>query len=87
MTRDELWSVFTSKNPRMAGDDDSHITLTVRGLRKLFEQAYERGHEQGVANGRAVAVREAEIDASKDKPSERGDLFSKMFGKGGPFAK
>ncbi len=85
MTRDELWSVFTSKNPRMAGGDDSHITLTVRGLRKLFEQAYDRGHEQGVANGRAMVAREAEINASKDKPSERGDLFSEMFGKNNPF--
>lgn len=84
MTSSDLWAIFAAKNPKMGGADDSTITMTVRGLRKLFDQAYDQGHEQGVANGRAVAAREAEINAT-NKPSSSADIFKDVFGKGNPF--
>lgn len=74
MKAEELWAAYVAKNPSFA-DPDANITMTARGLKRLFDQTYERGHEQGVRNGRAMA----EMEAAK-KPS--GDSFyERMFGK------
>jgi hypothetical protein len=79
MTRADLWKIFTDKNPKMSGDDESHITMTVRGLRKLFETAYDQGHDQGFENGKAW-------EAAHPKET-KSDIFNDMFGKGNPFSK
>lgn len=75
MKRDELWELLVRKNPAFGGKDDEHITQTVRGLRKLFNTAYDQGHEQGVANGRA-----AEAMEQSRKPKTDDSIFGKIFG-------
>ena len=68
----ELWLKYCERNPSFR-NPDGDVTLTVRGLKKLFDQTFAKGHELGVSNGRAIAEREA------DKP--RSDsLFGKIFG-------
>jgi hypothetical protein len=79
MKRSALWKIFTDKNPKMAGPDDSHITLTVRGLRHLFETAYDQGHDEGFENGSAWR------DNHPKETESSSDIFNQMFGKDNPF--
>jgi len=53
MTKSELWKIYTDKNPAFAGD--GQVTLSAAGLRKLFDQTYEQGFEQGKSVGAAMA--------------------------------
>jgi hypothetical protein len=46
------WTRVVEKYPHLANEDDK-TTMTVRGLRKLVEQAYELGHNHGFDNGKA----------------------------------
>lgn len=46
MTKTELWNAFCDRNPRFR-DPDARITLTGRGLEKLFSQAWDRGRDAG----------------------------------------
>lgn len=46
MSRDELWRRYCASNPKFAKDDEM-VTLTARGLRKLFEQTYDLAHKAG----------------------------------------
>jgi hypothetical protein len=46
MTKQELWDAYVAKNPKFA-DENAEITLTGRGLKKLFEQTYDKGYEKG----------------------------------------
>lgn len=59
MTKEELWRIYTDKNPQFL-DEDAVIQMTGRGLRKLFEQTWDQAHGQGFSNGKA----KAEIDRS-----------------------
>jgi hypothetical protein len=52
MTKAALWKIFTDKNPSFNGT--GNVTLSAAGLRKLFDQAYEHGHDQGVEEGKAA---------------------------------
>ena len=61
MQKDELWKYLTDRNPRFLTGPS---TLTPKGLRHLFDVAYDKGHEQGVANGRVLGER----DAAKNNP-------------------
>jgi hypothetical protein len=74
MKKDELWLIFVRKNPRFGDGDDTTVTLTVRGLKKMFDTAFERGHDHGFENGKAWE--------SATAKTRRGanDLFSQMFG-------
>ena len=73
MTRDDLWAIYVAKNPKMGLNDDTHITLTSRGLKKLFDTAWERAHDAGFENGKAYTK-------AQDKASPMGDLFNDLFG-------
>ncbi|PAW76797.1 MAG: hypothetical protein B9S32_13750 [Verrucomicrobia bacterium Tous-C9LFEB] len=50
MKRDELWKVYVAKNPVFAAPDAT-VTLTARGLKKMFEQTYDHGFKAGVRSG------------------------------------
>jgi hypothetical protein len=52
MTKKDLWAQYVAKNPTFAGD--GIITMTASGIRKLFEQTYDRAHDQGLENGKAI---------------------------------
>lgn len=56
MNKDELWRFYCEKNAAFAGEEN--ITLTARGLRKLFDTTWDAAHKKGVANGRALAAME-----------------------------
>jgi len=71
MTKDELWRLYATKNPAFEGEGT--VTLTRAGLRKLFEQTWEKAHERGVIHGRAIAALEAPLQ--KDE-----SLFGRIFG-------
>jgi len=50
MTNEELWTEIVKRNPPMQLGDDTRITLTKRGLKKLFDTAYAHGLKQGTAS-------------------------------------
>jgi len=72
MTQSDLWSIYTTKNPTMGTDDSTPITLTSRGLKKLFDTTWEQAHEVGFENGKAYAK------AHESKPMD--NLFNDLFG-------
>lgn len=69
MKKDELWKIFTDKNPKWL---ESGANLTPAGLKKLFDTTYQQAHDQGVRNGRVLAEKESDLR------SNIGDLFSNL---------
>lgn len=47
MSREELWRKFAERNPSFEGDGS--VTLSARGLRKLFRQTWDFAYEAGAA--------------------------------------
>jgi hypothetical protein len=74
LSREELWAQYVAKNPQFAGE--GNVTMSARGLQKLFAQTWTLGHERGFANGRAYEKTERE-------KSPADDLYSRIFGKAG----
>lgn len=68
MKKEALWAAYVSKNPSLNGS--GNVTLSAAGLRKMFNQTYDKGHEQGYANGKAYEK------MNKEEPK---DIFSEMF--------
>ncbi len=71
MKKEELWDIFTKKNP---GWKDEGANLTPAGIKKLFDTTYEQGHKQGVLNGKALA--------GKDHAGKTPDFLKGLFGTG-----
>ena len=46
MSREELWRKFAGRNPSF--DGEGSVTLSARGLRKLFRQTWDFAYKQGV---------------------------------------
>jgi hypothetical protein len=67
MTRDELWAAYVRRHPGFAGEGT--VTLTTRGLRRLFEHTWEHAH----AHGRQTAPPPAE-------PEDFPDLLRRFSG-------
>lgn len=53
MNQNELWAAYVARNPDF-GKPDAVITLKASGLKKLFDQTWDKAHEAGVENGRAL---------------------------------
>ena len=71
MNQQELWSAYCARNPNFASDGE--VTMTVNGLKKLFEQTWRIAYETGVAS-------EKERDSRlTDEPGDA--LFETFFGK------
>lgn len=51
MRKEELWVVYITKNPAFIQAET--ITLTATGLKKLFDQTYQIGYDQGLSIGRS----------------------------------
>jgi hypothetical protein len=68
MKKSQLWKIYVAKNPSFAGD--GNITMSARGLRKLFEQTWDYAYEQG----------EDEIDPAPVTDSKGVDDLRKIFG-------
>ncbi len=45
MKKSQLWKIYTAKNPSFAGD--GNITMSARGLRKLFDQTWDYAYHEG----------------------------------------
>jgi hypothetical protein len=39
MTKEQLWKIYSRKNPSF--DGDGNVTMTAKGLRKLFDTTWE----------------------------------------------
>lgn len=68
MTQSELWAKFVERNPSF--DGEGMVTLSSRGLRKIFDQAWQRGETYGRES--------AQYDARKAFP--RDPAFDHIFG-------
>jgi hypothetical protein len=44
MTKDQYWKSHVKKNPRLENEDDN-VTLKVSALRKLMEEAFDKGSD------------------------------------------
>jgi hypothetical protein len=44
MTKDQYWKSHVKKNPRLENEDDN-VTLKVSTLRKLMEEAFDKGSD------------------------------------------
>ena len=70
MTRSELWKIYTDRNPSFAGD--GNVTMTAKGLRKLFDTTWEVAYFDG----------EEEPDGRhyRAQPNDNVEALKKMFG-------
>ena len=49
MNFDDLWEIIEKKNPNLVTDKE--IKMTVKGFRKAVKLAFDKGYEQGIAQG------------------------------------
>ena len=72
MKKADRWKIFSDKNPSFNGE--GNVTMSAAGLRKLFDQTYEQGYEQGKAN--VIAIQKLAQGAPATE-----SIFDKLFGK------
>lgn len=71
MTKEELWEAYVTRNPKFVYGDK--VTMSTRGLRKLFEQTWDKAYTQG--------GKDALQTPQNSSDSNRGEnLFNQMFG-------
>lgn len=68
MKKSQLWKIYVAKNPSFAGD--GNITMSARGLRKLFDQTWDYAFHEG----------EDEIEHTPVNDSKTVDDLRKIFG-------
>jgi len=70
MTRSQLWKIYVKRNPSFAGD--GNVTMTARGLRKMFETTWDVAYFDG----------EIESDGSycRDQPNDQVEALKSIFG-------
>ena len=68
MKKSQLWKIYVAKNPGFAGD--GNITMSARGLRKLFDQTWDFAFHEG----------EEEIEHTPVTDSKGVDDLRKIFG-------
>ena len=68
MKKSQLWKIYTAKNPSFAGD--GNITMSARGLRKMFDQTWDLAIHEG----------EEENEAPPATDSKGVDDLRKIFG-------
>lgn len=79
MKKEELWDAFVRKNPSFNGD--GNITLSAAGLRKLFNQTYDHGHEQGFENGKAWQKDQQERFKPKNEAPKHSKAYEDWYSK------
>jgi hypothetical protein len=67
MTKEELWKVYSNKNPSFNGR--GNVTMSAKGLRKLFDTTWDtamyKGEEEGEDEPRSYHSTSAGVDALK----------------------
>jgi len=66
--KSQLWKIYVAKNPSFAGD--GNITMSARGLRKLFDQTWDFAYHEG----------EDDHDPAPVTDSRSVDDLRKIFG-------
>ena len=83
MSRGELWSKYVARNPSF--DGEGMVTLSARGLRKLYEQTWAVAYEAGLMGDDDDADGDDTDGTEAVPPSGVGDdsnlsYLMKMFG-------
>ena len=68
MKKSQLWKIYVAKNP--AFERDGNVTLSTRGLRKLFDQTWDYAYHEG----------EDDHDPAPVTDSKGVDDLMKIFG-------
>ena len=68
MKKSQLWKIYVAKNP--AFERDGNVTLSTRGLRKMFDQTWDLAIHEG----------EPEHEAPPVTDSKGVDDLMKIFG-------
>jgi hypothetical protein len=71
MDREELWAEYVRQNPAFA-NLDNRVTLTVRGLRKLFDRTYDTAQAE---------FDEPESEAQPRSATPFPKVFEQFFGR------
>lgn len=79
LSRDELWDLYTRKNPHWLTEG---ATFTPAGVRKLFEQTFDLGHRLGMENGKALA--ETGNNRLDFDPGSFAEIMHRYFAGKGP---
>lgn len=79
-TFEEYWEALVKKNPAFGRSESEHVTLTVRGLKNVVKQSWERG-EMAMAEKTAKAFSDS-AKHRNDSPysSSSLDAFKNIFG-------
>jgi hypothetical protein len=85
MSKESLWSGVVAKTPQFGGGGGETVTLTKRGLKRLFDLAYEGGEADGIKTGYTQGVdavsRAAQAQARSKKNGAGERFFEDFFGK------
>ncbi|MFA6043353.1 MAG: hypothetical protein WC718_00085 [Phycisphaerales bacterium] len=65
MTKQELWEAVCVRYPDFR-DEEHVVRQRARGLRRLLDQAWDEGHEKGVANGKALEAMRRDAEVKKN---------------------
>jgi hypothetical protein len=57
MKKSQLWKIYVAKNPSFAGD--GNVTMSVRGLRKMFDQTWDLAIHEGEEENEAPPVNDS----------------------------
>ena len=68
MKKSQLWKIYVAKKPSFAGD--GNVTMSARGLRKMFDQTWDLAIHEG----------EEENEAPPVNDSKGVDDLRKIFG-------
>jgi hypothetical protein len=70
MTRSQLWKIYVKRNPSF--DGDGNVTMTARGLRKMFETTWDVAYFDGEI--------ESDVPYRRDQPNDQVEALKSMFG-------
>ena len=57
MKKSQLWKIYVAKNPSFAGD--GNVTMSARGLRKMFDQTWDLAIHEGEEENEAPPVNDS----------------------------
>ena len=57
MKKSQLWKIYVAKNPSFAGE--GNVTMSVRGLRKMFDQTWDLAIHEGEEENEAPPVNDS----------------------------
>ena len=80
MRKEELWIIYTEKNPKFV-EDDSQITFTTKGLRQFFERTYDSAFIEGMEHQKTLDYLEKLSKKTDPLKNPFGNIFGDIFKK------